>query len=819
MLSKTLGLFLHTDNRRPRLILGLVAAVILFSVAGAIPAAAQSLPMHAVDARSPAFRTMDPLTGKTLTKVNITIANQPLVVVDGAQGLALNRTTGKLFAILTLAAQPGRELVTIDPATAVATPVGNTGHLIAAITFDDTGTLWAVSGDGDANPETLFKLSTTTGAATLVVALGNGADGEALAFNPKTKLLYHMSGFSQPVFETIDPANPLTAPVNIPVTVDTIGEATSIEFWSGDMFLVSDLSDNFFILKKNGEARFLSTADFSQVKGTAFAGTPPVCPPTAQLYGAANRGPDGPSLFYALNAASGAATLIGPIGFERVSGIAFQASGVLFATGERQDGTNTDVLLKINPCTGLGTEVGPTNLAGIGETNITDISFRPSDGVLFGFAESADDPVTINTTTGTATLVGDGLVSSFGGAIAFDANKVLFHDDGDEFRTINQTTGESVFLIDPVYDPSLTVSPHHNAWDFDPASGTLFGSLVNDFNPNDQHFLSTVNLTTGNVTIVGKTQKGLDAIAFNSQIADLAITKTVSPTTPLVNTTTTYTVTVKNNGPSAATNVIVVDTLPLASVFTVTSVTPSQGSCTGTTVRTCNLGTIASGASATITIVGTPTATGASNLVNKVTVTSDQFDPNTANNTATRTSSVQTITVTVAPTSTTVRPGTNAIYEVVVRGSLTSAPNVDVALTCVSITGPVNITCSFSPTPINPSTVGGAAGSVLTVSTGSSTSTASLGLPPNSQPAAPLYAVWLGLPGLALLGMASFSGRRKRLALALAFGLLLVSLLPLAGCNSEQQAAPPSTVTFKVQATTGTITVTSATITVLVDSR
>lgn len=45
----------------------------------------------------------------------------------------------------------------------------------------------------------------------------------------------------------------------------------------------------------------------------------------------------------------GAATTIGPIGFERVGGMDFHpVTGVLYAAGERADGSNTPVLITID---------------------------------------------------------------------------------------------------------------------------------------------------------------------------------------------------------------------------------------------------------------------------------------------------------------------------------------------------------------------------------------------------------------------------------------------------------------------------------------
>ena len=137
------------------------------------------------------------------------------------------------------------------------------------------------------------------------------------------------------------------------------------------------------------------------------------------------------------------------------------------------------------------------------------------------------------------------------------------------------------------------------------------------------------------------TYNGLIRDAFVTKVADiasadLAITKTDAPDPVSVGSNLTYTITVTNNGPNAATNVSVVDTLP-ASVSFVSS-TASQGSCSGTATVTCNLGGIANGASATVSIVVTPGTAGTLN--NTATVSATETDSNAANNSATTSTTV-----------------------------------------------------------------------------------------------------------------------------------------------------------------------------------
>ncbi|MFF0344315.1 hypothetical protein [Kribbella sp. NPDC004875] len=118
--------------------------------------------------------------------------------------------------------------------------------------------------------------------------------------------------------------------------------------------------------------------------------------------------------------------------------------------------------------------------------------------------------------------------------------------------------------------------------------------------------------------------------------ADVSITKTAKPDPVAAGGNLTYTLVARNNGPSPARDVTVTDTLPGG--VQLVSATPTQGTCASTT---CELGTIASGASATITVVvKVSSASTATSLTNVATVTTSTSDPNPDNNTSSVTTDV-----------------------------------------------------------------------------------------------------------------------------------------------------------------------------------
>jgi uncharacterized repeat protein (TIGR01451 family) len=132
----------------------------------------------------------------------------------------------------------------------------------------------------------------------------------------------------------------------------------------------------------------------------------------------------------------------------------------------------------------------------------------------------------------------------------------------------------------------------------------------------------------------GLTFTAAGSAATNS---DLAVTKVADASSVTLGSNITYTVTVLNNGPALATNVVVTDVLPTEVTFV--SAIPSQGTSTQSAgLVTIDLGAIATGTPVTATIVVTTVATG---LVQNTAVVEYPGDNILSNNSSTASVTVE----------------------------------------------------------------------------------------------------------------------------------------------------------------------------------
>ena len=237
-------------------------------------------------------------------------------------------------------------------------------------------------------------------------------------------------------------------------------------------------------------------------------------PPLPTIYGSAFTG-TGASFLYSISPSTGAATTIGNIGFSQVGALAFDRRGLLWGIGNNG---SSWVLLTINTTTGVGTAVG--FLADPTITAITDMDFRPSDGILFALGSAGSVPDTlyaINTITGASTLIGhaNSGFTTDGDSLAFNSNSILFNGNQSELDSTNPSNGTRSRAAALTYSPSFgSGETRPDAMKFDPQTGILWASVVNGPSGAATNALGVIDPFSGNVTMVGPTVQGLDGLAI-----------------------------------------------------------------------------------------------------------------------------------------------------------------------------------------------------------------------------------------------------------------------------------------------------------------
>jgi hypothetical protein len=253
----------------------------------------------------------------------------------------------------------------------------------------------------------------------------------------------------------------------------------------------------------------------------------------AELYGVAHEGEIhradtntpringiGESSLYLIDPETGAATLIGPTGFYLCRGLDFQPiTNVLYAVCSND--LSFEVLITIDVESGQGTEIGPIIANGF----LQDLSFR-SDGTLYGYfrAKGSNFLSTININTAETNFIGNSGLFGEGNGIGFDQFNELFLAQTDVIPSLyllNQSSGLASLVTDltlPPLDEGFTII---NSLDLNPETGVMFGSL--DIQLLEyEHYLVTIDTSTGVVTNVGETVEGLEAIAFlNPRVSNI----------------------------------------------------------------------------------------------------------------------------------------------------------------------------------------------------------------------------------------------------------------------------------------------------------
>jgi hypothetical protein len=249
------------------------------------------------------------------------------------------------------------------------------------------------------------------------------------------------------------------------------------------------------ILFANTAAAFANTILFGGIGGHNITAGPPA---------SAN---DGSLAIVDQNTA--AITIVGhPAGVARISGVAFDATGALFATTQPPGGfppppgpTGPSDLLRLDPTTGAIITSLPVTANGI-PINIADLAVQPGTDALFGVrgpndgGGGAGNLYVIDRMTGVAMLLGN--TGHFFDTIAFAPDGTLYLASAD--RGMGPTNSH-LSVIDPTNAATIrTVATQ----DFSGAlavrpDGVIFGGNGDDGD------LFTINPLTGAETLIGST--------------------------------------------------------------------------------------------------------------------------------------------------------------------------------------------------------------------------------------------------------------------------------------------------------------------------
>ncbi len=189
------------------------------------------------------------------------------------------------------------------------------------------------------------------------------------------------------------------------------------------------------------------------------------------------------------------------------------------------------------------------------------------------------------------------------------------------------------------------------------AKSNAAGNIVNT---------ATVSTTTVESNYQNNTSNKTVQVSLLS--ADLEVTKTASKNPVKPGETFTYTITLKNNGPNTAANVIVEDVLP--SSLNLVEVNPSEGTWNA---PNWSVGNLSNGATKTLSMTVSVKSDASGNIVNTAKATSTTSDTNSENNTATKTVQVSDLSADLALTKTAsknpVEPGETFIYTLSVKNN------------------------------------------------------------------------------------------------------------------------------------------------------
>lgn len=482
-------------------------------------------------------------------------------------------------------------------------------------------------------------------------------------------------------------------------------------------------------------------------------------------------------------------TYLGGSGDDAGTGVALDSTPNVYVTGST---TSTDFVIP--------TSTTPFQSANAGGTDAFLAKFGP--------------PCTGTTCTTTNVPLNyfsylGGTGADVGTAIAVDASqgaRITGSTASSDFHTLTAIQGSSgggtdafVTRIDTTAT-SATAAGHFSS--YLGGGGTDIGTGIAT-DPQGATYL-VGETASGNFPVASAFQGSLSgpSDAFVTKLTpsiNLALTVTATPNPVGIGNQVTFTYTITNNG-DQTNGITFTDFLAAGATF-VSASGPSSSSCGTTPVNntiTCNIGTLNSGATATVIVHITPTVGGLVGNNAQISVPGSNFTA-----TAGTSVSLTDFAITASPASNTVLAGVPAAYTATVSptGSFPDA----VTLSCSSGL-PSNSSCSVTNGNTIPNlTTGPQSRQIVIATTARPTTGAWL------HRGGSFYAMWLPVSGLALFGfgMGGMTSRKRRALLGILLAGLFSMIVFQAACSSGSSTTRPTggtpagTYTINITATSG----------------
>ncbi len=489
--------------------------------------------------------------------------------------------------------------------------------------------------------------SNNLGVATFVFPLGIPAVTNTTMVSNTASISIPSSGNATPYPSAIAVSNVAGAITKVTVTLSNLTHQFAADI---DALLVSPGGQKVMIMSDAGGNFYPATTLTVAASDTGHYDSTGLHQPATQNYIAGDNGGGASSLhrnFFAFNIPALPGPLVGAqlrvYAANVVTGDASETYSVFPVTNSvaalTAGGSGlTNIYNDLGDGTSYGARVFTTNDSGqfvtisLGTSAVTAISNAAGSSFAVGGAVTTLDTSTNNTVE----TVFSG--STGGGAdvqlVLFIGTPVTltFDDAAANILPITNLTSGTYLPTD--YSPGETMTAPAPVG---PYATNL--SVFNGGNPNGTWQLYVLDDLGGGTGVISNgwslkiTTQTTNSCCLDPTAADVGVSVTAAPDPVLVGSNLTYTVSVSNTGPATATGVIVTNDLPAGVMFI--SASTSQG-----TINTnlagdviASVGTLASGASASLSIIVKPTSAGA--LPTLVNVVANQFDFNSLNNSVT----------------------------------------------------------------------------------------------------------------------------------------------------------------------------------------